>query len=201
MQLESSKVFGFCQVILLIDGSLHRVKECFCFNHILPTPIRTHDLCNSRAVSYQLDHQDCPNNLGNRGSLVGNYNVFMFLKNIPCPWRLHNYNSKTNENEQSWSLALFNYQIIWFECDVDEVHYTIVARVDGIHGVLYTRGGKWHPRRSQGCHLPPRVYKTHGPQSSQRATIVLLYLGNIVIPLLKVLLSSSNITKTEQCIV
>ena len=22
--------------------------------------IRTHDLCNSRAVSYQLDHRDCP---------------------------------------------------------------------------------------------------------------------------------------------
>ena len=69
-----------------------------------------------------------------------------------------------------------------------ELHYTVVARCDGIHGFLYTRG--------EGCHLPPRVYKTHGPQS-QRATIVLLYLGNIVIPLLEVLLSSSNIIMME----
>ena len=54
--------------------------------------------------------------------------------------------------------------------------------------VLYTQGGKWHPRQSRGCHLPPRVYKTHGPQSRKRATVVLLYLlGNIVIPLLKAL--------------
>ena len=65
--------------------------------------------------------------------------------------------------------------------------------VTGVHGVLYTRGGKWNPRRSRGCHFPSRVYKTHGPQS-QRATIVLLYLCIIVnIPLLEVLLSSSNI--------
>ena len=78
-------------------------------------------------------------------------------------------------------------------------HNTIVARCDGVHGVLYTRGGKWH-RGEPGCHLPPRVYKTHGPQS-QRATIVLLYLGNIIIPLLEVLLSSSNIITTELFIV
>ena len=42
----------------------------------------------------------------------------------------------------------------------------------------------------------PRVYKTHGP-SSQLATIVLFYLGIIIIPLLEVLLSSSNIIKSE----
>ena len=66
----------------------------------------------------------------------------------------------------------------------------------GVHGVLYTRGGKWNPRRSRGCHFPSRVYKTHGPQS-QRATIVLLYLCIIVIPLLEVLLSSSNIITAE----
>ena len=77
-----------------------------------------------------------------------------------------------------------------------DVHYTIVARCDGVHGVLYTRGGKWHPRQSQGCHFPSRVYKTHGPQS-QRATIVLLYLCYIIIPLLEVLLSSSNIILTD----
>ena len=44
-------------------------------------------------------------------------------------------------------------------------------------------------------HFPSRVYKTHGPQS-QRATIVLLYLCIIVIPLLEVLLSSSIIITT-----
>ena len=64
------------------------------------------------------------------------------------------------------------------ECNI--IQYTIVACCDGIHGVLYTRGGKWHPRPSRGCQLPPRVYKTHIPQS-QLATIVLLYLGNNVI--------------------
>ena len=26
-----------------------------------------------------------------------------------------------------------------------------------------TRGGKWHPRQSRACHLPPRVYKTLDP--------------------------------------
>ena len=72
------------------------------------------------------------------------------------------------------------------------VHYTTVARCDGVHAVLYTGGGKWNPRRSCGCHFPSRVYKTHGPQS-QRATIVLLNLYIIVIPLLEVMLSSSNI--------
>ena len=75
-------------------------------------------------------------------------------------------------------------------------HYTIVARCDGVHGVLYTRGGKWNPRRSRVCHFPSRVYKTHGPQS-QRATIVLLYLCIIVIPLLEVLLLPSNIITTD----
>ena len=74
--------------------------------------------------------------------------------------------------------------------------YTIVAHCDGVHGVLYTRGGKWNPRRSRGCHFPSRVYKTHGPHS-QRATTVLLYLCIIVIPLLEVLLSSSNIITTD----
>ena len=49
---------------------------------------------------------------------------------------------------------------------------------------------------TRGCHLPPRVYKTQGPQS-QRATIVLLHIGNIVIPVLEVLSSSSNIIMTE----
>ena len=100
-----------------------------------------------------------------------------------------------------WNITHIYRTYIHILCLLAVWHYTIiVARCDGIHGVLYTRGGKWHPRRSRGCHLPPRVYKTHGPQS-QRATIVLLYLCNIVIPFLEVLLSSSNIIKTEQCIV
>ena len=46
---------------------------------------------------------------------------------------------------------------------------------------------------AEGAIFPKRVYKTHGPQLHS-ATIVFLYLGNIIIPLLKVLLSSSNIT-------
>ena len=74
--------------------------------------------------------------------------------------------------------------------------YTIVARCDGLHGILYTRGGNCTRGEAEGTNCPPRVYKTHGPQS-QRATIVLLYLGNINIPLLKVLLSPSNIITTE----
>ena len=60
--------------------------------------------------------------------------------------------------------------------------------------------GPWsfvHPR---GKMAPEAKPFSHGPQS-QRATIVLLYLGNIVIPLLEVMLSFSNIKKTEQCIV
>ena len=69
------------------------------------------------------------------------------------------------------------------------------------HGVLYTRGGKWNPRRSRGCHFPLRVYKTHGPQS-QRATIVLLYLCIIVIPLLEVLLSLQTLLRrTIHCLI
>ena len=52
------------------------------------------------------------------------------------------------------------------------------------------------PRRSLGCNFPPRVYKTHGSQL-QRATIVLLYLCNMIIPLFEVPLSSSNIIKME----
>ena len=45
---------------------------------------------------------------------------------------------------------------------------TIAACCIGDHGVLYTRGGKWHQKRSQGCHLPPKVYKTHGPRHSRQ---------------------------------
>ena len=48
----------------------------------------------------------------------------------------------------------------------------------------------------EGAIYPSRVYKTHGPES-QRATIVLLYLGKMIIPLLKVLLSTSNIIYDE----
>ena len=82
-------------------------------------------------------------------------------------------------------------------CQASKVfnNYTIVACCDGVHSVLYTRGVKWNPRQSQGCHSPSRVYKTQGPQS-QRTTIVLLFCI-IVIPLLKVLLSSSNIITTN----
>ena len=42
----------------------------------------------------------------------------------------------------------------------------------------------------------PRGKKSMDPKS-QRATIVLLYLGNRIIPLLRVMLSSSNIITTE----
>ena len=45
----------------------------------------------------------------------------------------------------------------------------------------------WNGTRgeAEGAISPTRVYKTHGPQS-QRATIVLLYLRIIIIPLLEV---------------
>ena len=48
---------------------------------------------------------------------------------------------------------------------------TIVARCDWGPWVLYTLGGKWHPRLRFGCHFPPRVYKTQWIPS-QHATIV-----------------------------
>ena len=76
-----------------------------------------------------------------------------------------------------------------YQCSVTETH-TIVALCDGVHGILYTRVRKWQPRRSWGCSKPM-------DPKSQRAKTVLLYLGNIIIPLLKVLLSSSNINYGE----
>ena len=60
-------------------------------------------------------------------------------------------------------------------------------------------GGKWHPRQSRGCYFPPRVYKPMdpmGPLHSRKHLFCYTH-GNINIPLLKVLLSSSNIITTE----
>ena len=84
--------------------------------------------------------------------------------------------------------------------------YTIASCCDGVHGVLYTRGGKRHPSRSRGCHFPPfctpegekvprGCTKPMDPKHS--ATIVLLYLSNINVPLLEFLLLSSNIITME----
>ena len=41
--------------------------------------------------------------------------------------------------------------------------YIMVARCDGVHGVLSTKGGNG-TRRSRGCNFPPGLYKTHVPQ-------------------------------------
>ena len=62
-------------------------------------------------------------------------------------------------------------------------HYTIVACCDKVHSFCTPEAKS-------------RVYKTHGPQS-QRAIFVLLYLGNTNIPLLEVMLLSSNIITTK----
>ena len=47
----------------------------------------------------------------------------------------------------------------------------------------------------RGCHYPTMVYKTHWPQISASNNYCFVYLGNMIIPLLKVMLSSSNIIR------
>ena len=80
--------------------------------------------------------------------------------------------------------------------------HTILIDVKCIHGIgaiawwgiivqlLHAVAGSMG---AEGAFFPPRVYKTHRSQS-QRATIVLSYLGCMISPLLEVMLSSSNIT-------
>ena len=43
---------------------------------------------------------------------------------------------------------------------------TIVARCSWDPWVLYTRGGKWHPRLRLGAIFPLRCTKRHGPRHS-----------------------------------
>ena len=69
-------------------------------------------------------------------------------------------------------ISKFHFYLIVCHYTIPPSSPTIVARSDGVHGVLYTRGGKWHPG------LPPRMYQTQEPLS-QRASIVLLYLYTI----------------------
>ena len=77
-------------------------------------------------------------------------------------------------------------------------HYTIVARCDGFHGVLYTRGWKWHPRRSRGNISPRECTKTPcTPSLTAWNNCFVIPLYNNVTPLLEIMLSSSNIITTE----
>ena len=52
------------------------------------------------------------------------------------------------------------------------------------------------PEGEEGAIFPRGCTKPMDPKS-QRATMVLLYLGNMIIPLIKVMLSSSNIITME----